>query len=363
MKIEKIQINDYKIFKNFNISFLDDTDKPLDLVVLAGINGSGKTSLFEFINKRANISTKDIKGFIDIDADDIIYDNKHLNKFRLGNGSDSSVFKHIGIHEGKVLGAIREQILDKITYIKAQEQKTNDLKKGIIRYIDDIIYENGLSGKQAYEKLSRKLDTIFEGLELQIKFSNLDRDKNIYFKNSLDEKISIDTLSTGEKEILNKVFFLFISDIKDSIILIDEPEISLHPSWQNRVVKIYKEFAKSNNNQIILATHSPQIIASTPNESLRVLVKEDGEIKATSLNAYGMDVNKALVDIMGVKELRDIELQTKYDKVKSMILSNDYKSDTFKEKFNELENMMSNDPIDFGLLKLELLKREKNVRN
>lgn len=359
MKIEKIQIDDYKIFKNFNISFLDDTDKPLDLVVLAGINGSGKTSLFEFIQNKLGNKSQDIDGNIAIDATSFNFNGISFGKKNISDLIQLLITKYKGQHLSETIKLFQQKIL----YIKAQEQKTNDLKKEIIKYIDDIIYEEGLAAKEAYERLSKKLNTIFEGLDLQIQFSGLDGEKNIYFKNSLDEKISIDTLSTGEKEILSKVFFLFISDIKDSIILIDEPEISLHPSWQNRIVKIYKAFAKQNNNQIILATHSPQIIASTPNESLRVLVKENGKIIASSLNAYGMDVNKALVDIMGVKELRDIELQTKYDKVKNMILSNDYTSNTFKTEFNELENMMSNDPIDFGLLKLELLKREKNARS
>jgi len=360
MKIEKIQINDYKIFKDFNINFLDNKNKPLNLVVLAGINGSGKTSLFEFIQNKLSNKSKNINGIIDIDATSFIFNGISFGKETITDLSISLITKYKGIDN---LNKSKTLFIKRILYIKAQEQKTNDIKIEIVKYIDNLIYEDGLSAKQAYEKLSEKLDTIFEGLDLQIKFSGLDRDKKIYFKNLLDEKISIDILSTGEKEILSKIFFLFISDIKDSIILIDEPEISLHPSWQNRVVKIYKEFAKLNNNQIILATHSPQIIGSTPNESLRILAKENGNIKVYSENAYGMDVNMALTDIMGVKELRDIELQKKYDKVKDMILSNNFISDNFNKEFNELEKMMENDPIDFGLLKLELLKREKNARN
>jgi predicted ATP-binding protein involved in virulence len=140
--------------------------------------------------------------------------------------------------------------------------------------------------------------------------------------------------------------------------LIDEPEISLHPSWQNRIVKIYKNFVNQNNNQIIIATHSPHIVASTPNESLRILVKEENRIKVISPDAYGMQVSKALTDIMGVEELRDVEVQHLYNSVKDMILNGEYQSDSFKDAFLKLEKMMSNDKVNFGLLKLELLKRE-----
>ncbi|RLD52404.1 MAG: hypothetical protein DRJ05_17445, partial [Bacteroidetes bacterium] len=50
MKIREIHIQDYKIFKDFNIDFTNN-ESPLDIVVLAGINGSGKSSLLEFIYK------------------------------------------------------------------------------------------------------------------------------------------------------------------------------------------------------------------------------------------------------------------------------------------------------------------------
>lgn len=305
MKIEKIQIDDYKVFKNFEIDFLDNKNKPLDLIVLAGINGSGKTTLFEYIIKKHNFSNT-------------------------------------------------------IKYLEAKVINTH-IKEEILKYIDFLIYDQELSAKDAYEELRNKINKIFSGFNLEVQFSNIDKDKNIFFKNNTGEKISIDDLSTGEKELLNKVFSLYASDIKDSVILIDEPEISLHPSWQNRIVKIYKNFAKQNNNQIIIATHSPQIVASTPNESLRILVKEKNKIKAISPNAYGMNVNKALTDIMGVNELRDIEVQNQYIKVKNMIHTNQYTSNDFENEFKKLEVMMQNDNIDLGLLKLELLKRRKNA--
>jgi len=300
MTIKNLKIENYKLFKNFKISFLDSSNKPLNLIVLAGINGSGKTTILEYIDEH----------------------------------------------------------FDSVVYLKAKEPKSQNLKREIVKYIKFLIFKEGLSGKEAYKILSKKIETIFEGLDFGVKFSGLDENENIYFKNTLGKEIALESLSTGEKELLEKVFYLFVADIRDNIILVDEPEISLHPSWQNRIVKIYKNFANQNNNQIIIATHSPHIVASTPNESLRILVKEKNTIKVVSANAYGMQVNKALTDIMGVEELRDIEVQWLYDKVKKMILNNEYKSDDFKKYFLELEEIMSNDRVNFGLLKLELLKRE-----
>jgi predicted ATP-dependent endonuclease of OLD family len=347
MKIEKIEIDTYKVFKNFKIDFLDKNSKPLDLVVIAGINGSGKTTLFEFIMESLewqDYKNKHTKGSLFID-NEVIEDGNFTNLMTKKHSLDALKF-------GKLY-------LKKIIYMKAKDSKTEDIKKEIIKYIDKLIYEDGLSAKEAYKRLKEKIEIIFQGLDMKVYFDSLDRDKNIFFINNLNEKISIDSLSTGEKELLSKVFYLFISEFKDSIIMIDEPEISLHPSWQNRIVKIYKNFAKEYNNQIIIATHSPQIVASTPDESLRILSKEENSIKSYSLNSYGMKVNKALTDIMGVAELRDIEVENQYNLVKNRILNNQFSDKTFDEELFKLEKMMKNDNIDFGLLKLELLKRKK----
>jgi predicted ATPase len=357
MKIEKIVIQDYKMFKDFEIDFLDSNDNPLDLIVIAGINGSGKTSLFEFAYEALS-NTKDINGIINLDATTFIFDNKSFGKIEITENISTNLIKNFGIEN---LMKFKEPFKEKIHYVKAQEQKIDDIKKEIVKYIDNFIYEKELSAKEAYEKLKDFMNNIFNDMDMQISFKSLDKDKNIYFENRNGETISIDTLSTGEKELLSKVFYLYIFDIKDSIIMIDEPEISLHPSWQNRVVNIYKNFAKKNNNQIIIATHSPQIISSTPDESLRILVKENEKIKAYSKNAYGMKIDKALIEIMGVDEIRAVDVEKKYNLVKNKILANDTKSDEFKKDFEELEVMMKNDNIDLGLLKLELLRREKNA--
>jgi predicted ATP-dependent endonuclease of OLD family len=351
MKIKDIHIDDYKVFKNFDISFLDSNNEPLNLIVLAGINASGKTSLFEFIIDKFKYVNNKLRGNISVYIKEI--------------SGDINIKEDIATNIIDLYGLTKSMerthdIEKRIIYLKAQEPKTDDLKQEILRYIDMLIFENELSAKDAYKILADNINEIFDGLNMQVKFTGLDRDKNIFFENELNEKISIDNLSTGEKELLSKIFYLHVANIKDSIILIDEPEISLHPSWQNKIIKIYKNFAEQNNNQIIIATHSPQIVASTPNESLRVLIKQNNNIKSFAPDAYGMQVNKALTDIMGVTELRDVEVQKQYDKVKDMILENDYKSNDFQNEMNKLETMMQNDNVDFGLLKLELLKREQN---
>jgi len=120
---------------------------------------------------------------------------------------------------------------------------------------------------------------LFAELNFQLQFEGLNRKKQVFFTAGDDTAIKIGELSSGEKEILTKIFSLYLADIQDSIILIDEPENSLHPTWQNRIVQIYQKFAEENNNQIILATHSPHIVGSVKKEQIRVLVKENDSIR------------------------------------------------------------------------------------
>lgn len=161
------------------------------------------------------------------------------------------------------------------------------------------------------------MKNIFDGLDLTFKYSHLDRDDNVWFSNDNQKKFEIKDLSTGEKTLLSKILYLYFLDYKDKVILIDEPELSLHPSWQNKVLKIYENFAIKNNCQIIIATHSPQIIASAKNEYLRFLVKEDNRIVVKELTSSPLDrdINTIVKTLMGAsyipKELEEPKLLVK----------------------------------------------------
>ena len=56
------------------------------------------------------------------------------------------------------------------------------------------------------------------------------------------------------------VYDYIIPGEKDTIILIDEPEISLNVSWQREFLDDMKEIVDMNKISLIIATHSPQII-------------------------------------------------------------------------------------------------------
>lgn len=69
---------------------------------------------------------------------------------------------------------------------------------------------------------------------------------------------SINCLSSGERQILILFTFLAFVAIPDSIFIVDEPELSLHPKWQRDFLESFVAL-KPKKTQLLLATHSPEI--------------------------------------------------------------------------------------------------------
>ena len=66
------------------------------------------------------------------------------------------------------------------------------------------------------------------------------------------------TLSSGEKQMLVILLTVLVQDKQPCILLMDEPEVSLHIEWQQRIIEIIREM--NPYAQLILTTHSPAMV-------------------------------------------------------------------------------------------------------
>ncbi|MBN2769861.1 MAG: ATP-binding protein, partial [Spirochaetes bacterium] len=84
---------------------------------------------------------------------------------------------------------------------------------------------------------------------------------NIFNKNSeiIEENRDIETLSSGEKQIITLFTYLSFNPQSSNIFLIDEPELSLHPKWQEEFLPNVEKLMPANS-QLFIATHSPVIV-------------------------------------------------------------------------------------------------------
>ena len=73
-------------------------------------------------------------------------------------------------------------------------------------------------------------------------------------------RLDLDMLSSGEQHELVILYELIFRTARDSLVLIDEPELSLHVAWQEQFVPDLERMAKLSGFRAILATHSPEII-------------------------------------------------------------------------------------------------------
>ncbi|KPA18896.1 ATP-binding protein [Candidatus Magnetomorum sp. HK-1] len=362
MKLRKIHIENYKLFQNFDID-LTHNGKSQNFIVIAGINGSGKTTLLKEIICHSLIN----KSIYQNSSVEIEYKDNHNDKdndhvFMM----DSQSLQPNSLEQKKFLDNVLFPSLNNIFYYKAGLQLDKQpVKDVIIKYIDTLIYEKDKKSSEAYIMAQEVLNAIFNGFDLQIQFKGIDRNKEILFKNSKSDNIKIEELSNGEQELFTKALSIYLAEIKDSIILIDEPESSLHPTWQNRITQLYQHIADKYNNQIILSTHSPHIVSAVHKEQIRVLIKENNHLSVISNfnRSYGAKVDQILLEIFRTNGLRIPEIENKLLQLREMTFSNQYNTHEFNTLKEELENTIGFDDNDLALIRLEIAKRKKNEKN
>ena len=109
----------------------------------------------------------------------------------------------------------------------------------------------------------KKTNTFFNLIESAYFFNKVMRFNRAWgfaFHSTQDGSfLNLQDLSSGEKQLLTIYYKFLFDSSENSIVLIDEPEISFHMSWQITFLKNIKNVCKQNNLQCIVATHLPQI--------------------------------------------------------------------------------------------------------
>lgn len=182
--------------------------------------------------------------------------------------------------------------------------------------------------------------------------------KQVMFKRN-GKNINIDDLSTGEKQIIIRGGFLlrFLKVLNGSFILIDEPELSLHPEWQNKILQFYKKLFTNEKgeqvSQIFVATHSPFIINNSSRYNDKVIVlqrnKNSGEIEVIDKPTY-YDCSNSVY----IQEAFDL---SEFDKDSNVLFTEGETDEKYLEKAIEI---FFNNKIDF---KVEWIGKKNKTGN
>ena len=128
-----------------------------------------------------------------------------------------------------------------------------------------------------YEQLKASKKRIFHRQEvfLDVVNSFFPEDKKIVFskENQLEVQIRnvnypLDILSSGEKQMIILLGECFLIDDFESIYIADEPELSLHVKWQDKIVDALVSL--NPKSQFIFATHSPDIVGRRKSSLIRM---------------------------------------------------------------------------------------------
>ncbi|ACK64717.1 AAA ATPase [Rippkaea orientalis PCC 8801] len=146
---------------------------------------------------------------------------------------------------------------DKDPNFQVEDNIDDSTRKLLSVYVEDI--ENKLN---IFTEIAQK-NEVFKRIINQ-KFSykqiNIDQEKGFIFTTEKGENLSPTDLSSGEQHELVMLYELLFKVKPNSLILIDEPELSLHVEWKIQFLKDLQEITKLTNIDIIIATHSPSLI-------------------------------------------------------------------------------------------------------
>lgn len=319
MQIRAIKWKDHPVLEDLYLDFSSPSGSIYKTIVIAGENGTGKSSALEHLSNFLNLGPFLNFEYIDYEVDGALYKaipttdgNTHPNFFDIVDGQGRLL--HIRSDRHNSPQSIDSEIRDlrsygcvysrarsdyktqKITAVSTSSLDTqkydfdaNDdftsLKQLIVdvsnRDNADYVEMNkslGVNPKSwddfyASSKIYRfreSFNTFFEALRFEDVFDEND-EKTIRFS-KFGRLIPIDKLSTGEKQIVFRGAYLLRNSgvLENSAIFIDEPELSMHPKWERKILAYYKGLFSVNGSQraqLFFATHSDHVVKEALSDS------------------------------------------------------------------------------------------------
>ena len=163
-----------------------------------------------------------------------------------------------------------------------ENQYRNQIQDGRGAHLwrNSIWWEIQKYGFETFEPIRNLVTQYFPNIELLIPTLSTGSPSDILFKykENSDETLDIAQAGAGLRTFLTLAQLLFQS--KAQIVLIDEPDSHLHASQQEIVLELLMDTAFSEDRQVIIATHSPEILMNSPSE-FRRWIEQGKEIAAS----------------------------------------------------------------------------------
>jgi len=335
MLIERLTITGHPAIGNIELDFRDETGAPALTVVIAGENGVGKTIALEAIHSLFDQNarpTARVDAYLQIDAEEarriaasrafgapetFSDDTRHVHVTRHGPMTLSAIVEGFagsspfGIDNGPTGWALRSFYSNaNVSYPTSNLQRIEpdaldranlpSLTAGNVQGVQIpqlllALRHADLEERQTFEEEhpgapvppglgSLRFQRFRDAFALMFPTKRLKRiaQETGTFQVIFEQhgvETNIHQLSTGEQQIVLRAGF-FIRDasvMQGAIILIDEPELSLSPEWQSKILNFYAKVLQVEDRrhpQVICATHSPFIVHSASAGKVIVLRRD-----------------------------------------------------------------------------------------
>lgn len=296
MKIESLEIANFPPIKHLKLENLGQT------IIIAGANGAGKTRLKEaivatlkgspainmtllatrpeeedqkyfggkslklvagtpntvlnnYISSRNYSSSAYVGSLVQIDSNRNVQSLKYTAVNWLGGDPDDGEST-----ADYYFNAFSSRWSDFMNYI---HQKSAARDKKLADELKQNPNHNGETILKKYpdplEKYKRIFEDLLPGKVLQD--VNPAKPKEFSYKGENGNILPFSSLSSGEQEVVKVVFDIVRKDIRHSIIIVDEPELHLHPTLAFKLVEALKSIG-NHTNQFIFLTHSADLIST-----------------------------------------------------------------------------------------------------
>ncbi|MES0197708.1 AAA family ATPase [Mesorhizobium sp. M0011] len=107
--------------------------------------------------------------------------------------------------------------------------------------------------------------------------------------------------SSGERELLTYLFAIYALNVRNALIIVDEPELHLHPRWQSALFALFEKLSKTTGNQFVLATHSPTFISPASIQYVSRVFSENQRSDIVRLNSTALPNAKHLFNVVNTQ--------------------------------------------------------------
>lgn len=238
-------------------------------------------------------------------------------------------------------------------YFRTIENDDNVLQS-VCAFISKLSFNSNLrNGYVVRYTLPRDAEKLGEDADAINYLTKLDLLTFPELKTFKDKEYNLFEGSSGETQLLCQLLGI-MGEIRDnSLVLIDEPEASLHPNWQISYIDWLKSiFKRYNNSHFVVSTHSHFMLSNlTPDNSAIIALRRDGDCLknvAKGANAYCWSTDEILYRIFHVRNTRNWAFERAMQKLYWMVTNKKQQTNEYKRLLDELTGFVLSpeDPLN-----------------